>query len=95
MHEHVGKRAKMQRRKESQMGGQSKQGKHIHTWSGERVCIKQTDTMEVYLTSGRIQQATKGTNATTQASGPKDQQTQTHGGHKAWQSLNLDKQTWM
>ena len=65
MHEHVGKRAKMQRRKESQMGGQSKQGKHIHTWSGERVCIKQTDTTKVYLTSGRIQQATRGTDATT------------------------------
>ena len=30
-------------------------------------------------------QTTRGTNATTQASGPKDQQAQVHGGHKAWQ----------
>ena len=29
----------------------------------------------------------RGTDATTQASGLKDQQTQTHEGHKAWQSL--------
>ena len=40
-------------------------------------------------------QATRGTNATTQASGPKDRQAQAHGGHKAWQNLDLDKQTWL
>ena len=93
MHKHVGKRAKMQRK--AKWVAQSKQGKHIHTWSRERICIKQTDTTEVYLTSGRIQQATRGTDATTQANGLKDQQAQTHEGHKAWQSLDLDKQTWM
>jgi len=81
--------------KKAKRVAQSKQGKHIHTRSGERVCIKPTDTTEVYLTSGRIQQATRGTDATTQASGLKDQQAQTHEGHKAWQSLDLDKQTWM
>ena len=26
----------------------------------------------------------------TQASGPKDQQAQAHGGHQAWQNLDLD-----
>ena len=27
-------------------------------------------------------------------SGPKDRQAQAHGGHKVWQSLDLDRQTW-
>ena len=35
-------------------------------------------------------QALEGTNVTTQASGPKDRQAQAYGGHKAWQSLDLD-----
>ena len=38
-------------------------------------------------------QALGGTNITTQASGPKDRQAQAHGGHKAWQSLDLERQT--
>ena len=40
-------------------------------------------------------QATRGTDATTQASGPKNQQAQAHKGQKAWQSLDLDRQTWI
>ena len=40
-------------------------------------------------------QAIRGTDATAQASGPKDQQAQVHGVHKAWQSLDLDRQTWI
>ena len=39
-------------------------------------------------------QALGGTNITTQASGPKDRQAQAHGGHKPWQSLDLDRKTW-
>ena len=45
MHKHVGKRAKMQRSKESQVA-QSKQGKHnIITQSGER-CVSSTPTSQ-------------------------------------------------
>ena len=71
---HLGKHAKMQRSKESQTGG-TKQDKHINiAWSGERGvssiptpwrCISQVVTPK---------QALEGTNVTTQASGPKDQQ---------------------
>ena len=39
--------------------------------------------------------STTGTNATTRVSGLKDRQTQSHGGHKAWQSLDLDRKTWI
>ena len=39
MHKHVGKHAKMQRSEESQMGAQSKQGKHIITQSGEMYAL--------------------------------------------------------
>ena len=39
-------------------------------------------------------QGTRGADATTQASGPKDRQAQAHEGHKAWQSLDLYRQTW-
>ena len=38
-------------------------------------------------------QATRGTDATTQASVPKNQQAQAYNGQKAWQSLDLDRQT--
>ena len=54
MHKHVGKRAKMQRK--AKWVAQSKQGKHNNVaWSKERVCIKQTDTMKMHLTSGNTQ----------------------------------------
>ena len=39
-------------------------------------------------------QALGGTDVTTQASGLKDWQAQAYRGHKAWQSLDLDRQTW-
>ena len=97
MHEHIGKRAKMQRSKESQTGGikQARQAS-ITTHGAEkgytsnklisRRCISQAVTSK---------QATRRTNATTQASGPKDRQVQAHGVHKVWQSLDLDRQTWI
>ena len=40
-------------------------------------------------------QAIRGTNATTQASGLEDRQVQAHGGHKARQSRDLEKQLWI
>jgi len=53
MHEHVSKRAKMQRSKETKRVAKSKEGKHKNiTQSKERVCIKKTGIVEVYLTSG-------------------------------------------
>ena len=85
----------MQRSKESQTCG-TKQARQAyqHRTEQRNVCIKNTNTTKVYLTSGCIQQATRGMDETTQATGPKDRQAQTHGGHKACQSLDLDKQTW-
>jgi len=50
--------------------------------------------MEVKLTSDRIQQAIRGIAATIRANGPKGRQAQTYRGHKAWQGLDLDRQTW-
>ena len=40
---------------------------------------------DVFLEMVTSKQATRGADATTQASGPKDQQAQTHGGSKTWQ----------
>ena len=56
MHEHVGKRAKIQRSKKSKTGG-TKQARQACQRRMERrkVCIKNTNTMEMYLTSGYIQ----------------------------------------
>ena len=91
MHGHVGKHAKKQKNKESQTGGtkQARQAWHHHVeW--RKLCIKHTNITEMCLTSGQIQQAIGGTDATTQASGLKDQQAQAHRGHKAWQKLDLD-----
>jgi len=53
MHEHVGKHSKMHKSEESQTGGtkQERQAyKHHMEW--RKVCIKHTNTTEVYLTSG-------------------------------------------
>ena len=50
MHEHVGKRAKMYRREESQMGG-IKQAWQA-TRGGEKVCIEQTGITGMHFTSG-------------------------------------------
>ena len=72
MHEHVGKRAKMQRSKESQTGGTKQERKaQRHQTKWRKVCFKHTNIREMCLTSGHIQQATKGVDATMQASGPK------------------------
>ena len=75
---------------------QSKQGKHVNiAWGGER-CVSGTPTpwrcISQVVTS---KQALGGIDATTQASGPKDQQAQANGGSIAWQSLDLDRQTWI
>ena len=69
MHEHVGKCSKPQRSKESQTGGTKQALKHRAEW--RKVCFKHTNIREMCLTSGHIQQATKGVDATMQASGPK------------------------
>ena len=56
MHEHVGKRAKMQRSKENQTG-EAKQARQAyqHRTKWRKVCIKHTNTMEMHLTGGCIQ----------------------------------------
>ena len=56
MHEHVGKRAKMQRSKENQTG-EAKQARQAyqHCTKWRKVCIKHTNTMEMHLTGGCIQ----------------------------------------
>ena len=55
MHEQVGKRAKMHKSEESQTCG-TKQSRQAHQQRMEwrTVCIKHTNTTEVYLTSGYI-----------------------------------------
>ena len=90
MHEHVGKHAKMQSSNESQTAG-TKQARQA--WSEEK-CVSSTPTSQRCIS--RVvtsKQTTRGTDATTQVSGLKDRQAQTHGAHKAWQSLNIDRQT--
>ena len=71
----------------------SKQGKHINITRSEERCESSTPTpwrcISQVVTS---KQALAGTNANTQASGLKDQQAQTPGRYKAWQSLDLDRQ---
>ena len=53
MHEHVSKRAKMQRSKESQTGG-TKQARQAyqHRTKGRKVRVKHTNTTGAYLTGG-------------------------------------------
>ena len=58
MHEHVGKRAKMYRREESQMGG-IKQAWQA-TRGGEKVCIEQTGITGMHFTSGYTSLGHKG-----------------------------------
>ena len=57
MHENIGKHVKdAKKERKPNKEAQSKQGKHVNiARSGERVCIKQTNAMEMYPTSGRIQ----------------------------------------
>ena len=91
--------ASVQRYKEAKKAkrvAQSKQGKHVNVaWSGER-CASRTLTpwrcISQVVTS---KQALEGTDVTTQASGPKYQQAQAYRRHKACQSLDLDRQTWI
>ena len=69
---------------------------HVNVaWSGER-CASRTLTpwrcISQVVTS---KQALEGTDVTTQASGPKYQQAQAYRRHKACQSLDLDRQTWI
>ena len=73
MHEHVGKRAKMQRSKESQMGG-AKQARQAyqHRTKQRKVCIELINTPEVFSQVVKFKQASGGMDVTTQASGPKD-----------------------
>ena len=65
-----------------------------HLTEQRKVCIKHINITEMCLTSGHIQQATRGVDATTQANGPKDWQAQAHREHKAWQTLDLNRQAW-
>jgi len=73
MHEHVGKRAKMQRNKESQTGAQSTQGKqNIIARNGEGHALS-TPTSQRYVSQMvTSKEAIRGMDANTQASGPKD-----------------------
>ena len=77
MHEHVGKCAKMQGSKESQICGikQARQA-YQHRTEWRKVCIKHTNTTEMYFTSGYIQTSPRGIDVTTQASAPKGRQAQ-------------------
>ena len=87
MHEHVGKRAKMQRCKEAKKTkwvAQSEQGKYNIIVRDVKKYVSSTPTSQRCVSQAIIsKQATRGTDATTQASGPKDQQAQAHGGQKA------------
>ena len=93
MHEHVGKRAKrVHRSKESQTGGTKQAWQatlhrvekgYASSKPASQGCISQLVTSK---------QSTKGTDATTHANGLRDRQAQAYGGHKAWQSLDLDRQ---
>ena len=74
---------------------QSKQGKHIIAQSGEVYVSSKPTSQRCVSQMVSHKQATSKTDATTQASGPKDQQAQAHGGHQAWQNLDLSKQTWI
>ena len=79
-------RAKMQKAKKAKRVAQSKQGKHINiARSGER-CVSSTPTprrcISQVVTS---KQALGVTNETIQE--------QAHNGHKAWQSLDLERKT--
>ena len=79
----------MQRCKEAKKAkwvAQSKQGKHnIIAQSGER-CASSTPTSQRCVSQAVTSK---------QASGPKDRQAQAHEGQKEWQSLDLDRQTWI
>ena len=86
MHEHIGKRAKMQRNRESQIGWHKASKASISSNEVEKgmpqANLHHGDMFSQMTTS---KQAIEGMDATKQASGPKDKQAQTHGGHKAWQ----------
>ena len=55
MHEHISKRAKMQRNKESQMGAQSKHDKHNIVRSRERYASSKPTSWRCILTSSYFQ----------------------------------------
>ena len=56
MHEHVGKCAKMEKSEVSQTGGTKRARQaYQHCMEWRKGCIKHTNTMEVYLTSGYTQ----------------------------------------
>ena len=75
---------------------QSKQGKHNIIAQGVERYVSSTPTSRKCVSQAvTSKQATRGTNATTQASGPKARHVRAHIGKKAWQSLDLDKQTWI
>ena len=86
MYEHIGKCAKMQRNRESQMGWHKTSKASISSHGAEKGMHQANphhgDKFSQITTS---KQATGGMGAPKQASGPEDQQVQTHEGHKAWQ----------
>ena len=78
------------------MGG-AKQARQAyqHRTEQRKVCIELINTPEVFSQVVKFKQASGGMDVTTQANGLKDRKAQAHGGHKAWQSLDLDRQTWI
>ena len=95
MYEHVGKCAKTQRSKESQTDGikQARQA-YQHRTKWRKVCIEHTNITKMYLMSGHIQTNHKRDKCNHTSKWPQRTTIQTHGGHKAWQSLDLNSQTW-
>jgi len=84
----------VQRCKEARKAKRVAQSKHNNIAQSTERCVSSTPT------SGRCvsqvvtpKQGTRGADATTQTSGSKDRQAQAHEGHKAWQSLDLERQT--
>ena len=76
--------------------GGTKQAKQAYYRTEQReVCLKQTNIMEIYLTSNFITISHKREGCNHKANGPKDQQAQAHEGSKAWQEpkssqINID-----
>jgi len=79
--------------KKDKQVAQSKQGKHNIIAQSEERCVSSTPTSQRCVSQAvTSKQIERGTDATTQASGPKDQQAQAHERHKTWKRLDLDRQ---
>ena len=81
----------MQRYKGAKKAKKVAQSKHIIAGSREW-CVLSIPTSRGYVSQAvTSKKSIRGTDATTQASGPKDRRAQAHGKQKAWQSLDLDR----